>query len=143
MKFLDQRDDYVRLLKQIRAIIASFRYTLRTAAVYVNSVAIVLHKLGSLQQVFRIIGRKLNYQGSVFRTGLEHFLPIFLVGGKDSGMEHGCPAKLSSILPRQHPVGQLGLIDHRRNHILRRANTLEPLVAVQFDLGGRGNFSHR
>jgi len=143
MEFLDQRNDYIRLFKQVRAIVASFRYTLRTAAVNVNCVAIVLHKLGSLQQVFGIIGRKLNHQGSVFRAGLEHFLPVFLVSGKYSGMEHGRPAKLSSILSRQHPVGQLGLIDHWRNHKFRRANTLEPLVAVQFDLGRRGQFIHR
>lgn len=48
MKLLDHRNDQVGLLKQVRSIVALFSYTLRTTAIDVDCVTVVLDKLRRL-----------------------------------------------------------------------------------------------
>ena len=124
MKLGDHRDDEVLLLEEVRAVVAFACDALGAAQVDVNRVAIVLNEFSRLEQVLGVVGAELDEEGPVLGLGVEVLLPVLGVGRENLRVEHGRVAELGAVVPGEHPEGQLGLIDHGRNHELGAADFL-------------------
>ena len=121
MQFRNHRADEVFLLKQERAIISLLSNSLRTAQVYVDSITVVLNKFSCLQKDIWVVSTELNCKWSILWTWFEILHSVFWFLGEKSGVKHWRVANLSLVLPCEHSVRQLTLVDHRRNKIFGTA----------------------
>lgn len=130
MKLRNHRGNKIRLLEQVSAIVAFFCNALRAPAINVDCISMFLDKFSCRKQVFRVVRAELDNQGSVLLAGHKHILPILFLCCKEPCVKHWGIAKLRTIPPSKHSVGQVRLVHHRRHYVFGRANAFEPIVAM-------------
>ena len=102
------------------AEVSPFGDDLRTTQVKVDCVAVNQADgvLDGPPEDVRVVGAKLDNEGSVLGTSLEHLLSVLFVSNKDAGVEHGRVAQVGAVAAGQEPPCQLAALDHRSDHIL-------------------------